>query len=96
MKYSIDPKISESNEFDDIALNTYRLILSIPQINEMFRLEKHGRFLMHLNGHHARIMNRNLLRSGDEMKEGPEDYYSLFGTDVAIFLQPTGCRTKFD
>lgn len=87
LEYPIDSKFTDTHEFGDIVFNTYHLILSIPKIRDMFKLEKHRRFLMHLISHHASIMTRNLLRSGDKVKEGPDNHYSYLLPMSQFFKQ---------
>lgn len=87
LQYPIDSKFTNTHEYADIVFNTYRFIMSIPNIRDMFMVEKHRRFLMHLISQHVCIMNRNLLRSGDKLKEGPDNHFSYLPPMSQFFKQ---------
>lgn len=87
LKYGIDSKYMESKDFGTIVFNTFNLLLKFPKINSMFQLKAHRRFLMHLIGHHACIMDRHLILAGDKIKGGPDDHFSFMLPMTRYFKQ---------
>lgn len=85
LQYPIDSKFADTHKCCDIVFHTYQLIMRNSKISNMFKLEKHRRFLMHLISHHACIMDRNLLRSGGKAKEAPDNYYSYLTPMTQFF-----------
>ncbi|XP_055296507.1 SET and MYND domain-containing protein 4-like [Sitodiplosis mosellana] len=77
LKLPIKPASTEHHEFMinlTIAFSAQKLLMRIPRVNSMFKLEKYRRFFMHFITHQYQVMENNSFICGSNHDDMDDDY----------------------